>query len=59
VARGAGTGGGVPLTECVSRHEARKETAPGIPLKADAKDALGITDLAWQGKFIGFPLRTC
>jgi transposase len=32
-----------------------KETAHGIPLKTDAKDALGITDLTWQGKFVGFP----
>ena len=32
-----------------------KEVAHHLPLKTDAKDALGITDLTAQGHFVGFP----
>ncbi len=47
---------GYPVVSVLPADTKRwKETAHGIPLKTDAKDALGITDLAWQGKFVGFP----
>jgi transposase len=47
---------GFPVVSVLPADTKRwKETAHGIPLKTDAKDALGITDLVWQGKFVGFP----
>ena len=47
---------GFPVVSVLPADTKRwKETAHGLPLKTDAKDALGITDLAWQGKFVGFP----
>lgn len=47
---------GFPVVSVLPSDTKRwKETAHGIPLKTDAKDALGITDLVWQGKFVSFP----
>ncbi|MDH4350733.1 MAG: IS110 family transposase [Gemmatimonadota bacterium] len=47
---------GFPIVSVLPSHTKRwKEVTHHLPLKTDAKDALGITDLTAQGHFVGFP----
>jgi transposase len=47
---------GYGVVSVLPAHTKRwKEVAHNQPLKTDAKDALGITDLAAQGHFVSFP----
>ncbi len=47
---------GYPVVSVLPSHTKRwKEVTHRAPLKTDAKDALGITDLVAHGHFVGFP----